>query len=115
MNTLPPPPPNAPAPPSFGWYTNPRDLTNGEIDAIKRRLKVKEIADADGPAFLAHVAVAFARRENPQRYPWECSADIPISELPVPEATPDEKELAQYEEAAAEAAILGTDEPADPA
>ncbi|GAA2118614.1 hypothetical protein [Streptomyces synnematoformans] len=115
MNSQPPPPPNRPNPPSFGWYTNPRELTNGEIDTIKRRLKVSEIGDADGPSFLALVAVAFARREDPARYSWECAADIPISELPVPEAAPDEKELAGFEERAAEAAILGTDQPADPA
>lgn len=63
-----------PDPPKFGWVFDPRKLTLGERD------KVMQLVGGEFSTnpflFMAYTAVAYARRIDPARYPWEIARDF---------------------------------------
>lgn len=108
------PPPHGieelPPPPSFGWYGDTDELTMGEIDEIVRvsGLSMKELG---GPLLLAYAAVAYARREKRELYPWSCVTLLRGSDLTF--SLDDDDDTDRLEQAAEQAVQDGT-EPPDP-
>lgn len=101
-----PPPPGRdtmPPKPSFGWIGDPEDLTHGELAEIVRHAGVS-LREMDMAMLLPYAAVAYARRENQQLYPWSVAGLLKMSEVDtgVIDTGPDEQQLADLQEAALE-------------
>lgn len=112
-----PPPPGRetmPPPPSFGWIGDIDGLTHGELDQIIRHAGTA-LKDMAGPMLLPYAAVAYARRENPELYPWSVAGLLMFNEVEAGVLELDEDQAAA-EHAAALAASLESGEPMpDPA
>lgn len=78
-----PPPPDLPVPPPFGWVISPTRLTGNEAEQIKAACGLDPFVDAEkgGVLLAGHVAVAYARRLDPEAYPWDVAGRIPIGEF----------------------------------
>lgn len=102
----PPPPPGydqMPPAPEFGWLGNSDDLTLQELDEIALVAQV-EISQLNKAALLAYSAVAYARRVDPQLYPWSTAKLLKISDIEV-----HFEDEGQEEADALQAAIDGVD------
>lgn len=110
-----PPPPGfglLPEPPSFGWIGDPDDLTHGELNEIVRH-SGQSLRAMDMQMLLPYAAVAYARRENPEKYHWGIVSHLKIKDIEtgVLDEGPTEEELAD-----AQAKSIETGEPMpDPA
>lgn len=109
MSAVPPPPrgaENMPAPPPFGWIGNPRHLTIGEMDEICLYTgKTQE--QLAGLQLLPYAAVAYARRHDPDLYPWSVAALLPFLQLADGEALHAQAEQEEEAQAVAEAIEAG--------
>lgn len=111
-----PPPPGRekmPPPPSFGWIGDIDGLTHGEMEEIILH-SGGPLKDMAGPMLLPYAAVAYARRENKDLYPWDTVALLMFNEVEA--GVLDMGEDQAQEHAAAQAAALESGEPMpDPA
>ncbi|MFE3071778.1 hypothetical protein [Streptomyces sp. NPDC059247] len=111
----PPPPPGAPAPPPFGWIVDPLGLTRDEIAAFCAAAGVPSLSDVESTALPGLVAVAYARRHDPDAYPWSAAGRIPLADLTPDDDAPDaEAEEAAYAEERTAAVLAGEDAPLPP-
>lgn len=111
---LPPPAPGRaqmPPPPSFGWIGDADDLTHGEMDEIARA-NGTQFMDLERTMVLPYIAVAYARRENTELYPWDTARLLKPDEVQVGVFTADDTAA----HAAAQAIAVENGEPMpDPA
>lgn len=79
MSLVPPPPPGPaiPEPPSFGWIPDPRHLTVNEMLEIAQHLG-SDLPNLQGQHMLPYAAVAYARREDPEKYSWDIAGNMPV-------------------------------------
>lgn len=115
MTAVPPPPRGGtvvPAPPPFGWITDPDHITGNELLEIQTYLghPIDEIPTIMFPAWLA---VAYARRHDPDAYPWSIALSLPLlalsSELAERQEQKTERQEQQHAEAVAAAIEAGED------
>jgi hypothetical protein len=79
-----PAPVDLPEPPSFGWVLNPLRLTGNEANEIAEQCGVNPFATATGEEAMtvgAYIAVAYARRVDPEKYPWKVAGNIPLGSM----------------------------------
>ncbi|MFJ9433690.1 hypothetical protein ACIRQY_29110 [Streptomyces sp. NPDC101490] len=112
----PPPPPDAPRPPSFGWVTDPMGLTRNEIREFCAAVGAADLAAVDNTALPGLVAVAYARRADPVAYPWGAAGRIPLADLAPDDDQEDDQEdaAAAYAEERTAAALAGEEPPLPP-
>lgn len=116
MSPVPPPPPGGvaiPEPPYFGWLGDPAHITPNELDEIQRAAGVP-FGSIPHMALPAWVAVAYARRVDPDRYPWAVALSLPMSVIDTSAEERQEQEAEEYAQAVEHALDTGQDPPADP-
>lgn len=81
---IPPPPGGAVdvEPPPWGWRGDIQKLTAGEAGVIRKMIGTS-IEDNPLP-WMIYAAVAFARRLDPARYPWELAERLELGQITRP-------------------------------
>ncbi|MFJ2869826.1 hypothetical protein [Streptomyces sp. NPDC087298] len=110
---VPPPPPVAvPEAPPFGWIGDPEHLTHNELDEIAA-VTGKALDQLEVTRLWPYAAVAYARRYDCARYPWEVAGNLPLEAVKV-DGEQDAEQAEAEQAAAAEAAIEAGEDPPDP-
>lgn len=80
---FPPPPPGLPKPPAWGWVCYPGRLTSQEAEQIREVAGLDIQADFETRPLRcgAYVAVAYARRVDPEAYPWSVADLLSMEDL----------------------------------
>ena len=77
-----PPPPGGPVdvePPPWGWRGDVQRLTAGEAGTIRKLLGAS--LDENPLGWAMYAAVAFARRLDRDRYPWELAERLELGDV----------------------------------
>lgn len=109
-----PAPDSAPEPPPFGWVILPTRLTPNEAEQIQQQCGHHPFdspeTGSEALTVAAHIALAYARRLDPKKYPWKLAGHIPI-ELFVKAFPGDEQRQKSVAKAVADALEKGEEAP----
>lgn len=94
-----PPPPGGTVdvePPPWGWRGDVQRLTGGEAGVIRKIIGVSVEENPIG--WMMYAAVAFARRLDPDRYPWDLAERLELRDVTGGKKTSDDQDDDDQEE-----------------